>query len=167
MYACVETTVEPPNRFSFILPPNNRPLLRIALVTGAGGALGLATILQFAQDGVTQIAGLDISAPSLSKAATTLLEAFPTVSFLPLNVDLTQEEAVEKAIEAVVAKFGRIDYAVNNAAVGQKLGPTSETDLSEYDRVLSVNLRAVLICEKYELRQMEKQEPLVGRDTCL
>jgi NAD(P)-dependent dehydrogenase (short-subunit alcohol dehydrogenase family) len=115
---------------------------------------------------VTQIAGLDISASSLSKAATTLSEAFPSVEFLSLTVDLTHEAEVEKAIEAVVAKFGRIDYAVNNAAVGQKLSPTSETELAEYDRVLAVNLRAVFICEKYELRQMEKQEPLIPRDVC-
>ncbi len=78
---------------------------------------------------------------------------------------MTNEDEVEQAIRKTVDAFGRIDYAVNNAAIGQrKLGPTSETDLDEFDRVMGVNLRGVFICEKYELRQMELQEPLVPKN---
>jgi NAD(P)-dependent dehydrogenase (short-subunit alcohol dehydrogenase family) len=87
------------------------------------------------------------------------------VEFLKIPVDLSKEAEVAKAIEITVAKFGRIDYAVNNAAVGQRrLVPTSEASLEDFDRLMSVNFRGVFICDKYELKQMETQEPLIPKN---
>lgn len=86
------------------------------------------------------------------------------MEFLPLALDLTQESEVESAIQKTVAKFGRIDYAINNAGIGQPLKPTSETDVADFEKVMAVNLKGVFLCEKHELRQMEKQEPVVPRD---
>lgn len=123
--------------------------------------------MQFARDGATKIAGLDISAASLDGTAQELAQEFEGVEFLSIVTDLTQEEEVKKAIEQTVARFGRIDYAINNAAIGQTLAPTSETSLTEFDKVMAVNLRGVFICEKYELRQMEKQEPLIPKNPSL
>lgn len=123
--------------------------------------------LQFARDGVTRIAGLDISAEGLEGTAKELLQECPGVDFLKLKADLTKEAEVEDAIKQVVDKFGRIDYAVNNAGIGQKLAPTSETTLEEFDRVIAVNLRGVYICEKHELRQMEKQTPIETTSRCV
>jgi NAD(P)-dependent dehydrogenase (short-subunit alcohol dehydrogenase family) len=121
--------------------------------------LGRAVCLQFAQDGVTRISGLDISENALDETASVLLKAFPDVVFHKLVADLTREEEVQKAIQETVLKFGCIDYAVNNAGIGQPLKPTSETNIADFDKVMAVNVRGVFLCEKYELLQMQKQEP--------
>ncbi|KAJ9132414.1 oxidoreductase [Pleurostoma richardsiae] len=131
----------------------------VAFVTGAGGTVGCATILQFARDGVLKIAGLDISSTSLEETQRAL-EKFPTVSFLSLVADLRNSEDVKLAIQTTIEKFGRLDYAVNNAGIGQPLGLTADTSVEDFDKVLSVNLKGVWLCERLELQQMVLQTPL-------
>lgn len=121
--------------------------------------MGRAICLQFAQDGVRRISGLDISESALNETESVLLQGFPDVVFYKLVADLTREEEVQLAIQETVLKFGRIDYAVNNAGIGQPLKPTSETKLADFDTVMAVNVRGVFLCEKYELLQMQEQEP--------
>lgn len=132
----------------------------VAFITGAGGALGRAIILQFARDGITQIAGLDISSNLLSDTECALTKHFPAVRFLSIVADIADEKQVENAIQQVVERFGRLDYAVNNAAVGQPLRPTTEVEPEYFDRVISVNLKGLWHCHRYELKQMMSQAPL-------
>jgi NAD(P)-dependent dehydrogenase (short-subunit alcohol dehydrogenase family) len=134
--------------------------ISVAFVTGAGGTVGRATILQFARDGVTKIAGLDIAYEALTESEKILRQEFSNVNFLPIVADLTEVDQVENAIQRTVREFGRLDHAVNNAGVGQKLGPTGETSEQEFEIVLRVNLKGLWNCEKFELQQMEKQEAL-------
>lgn len=126
--------------------------------------MGRAVCMQFARDGVTRIAGLDISSESLDHTAEEFGKEGLKVEFVKLVVNLTQEAEVEQAIQQTVAAFGRIDYACNVAGIGQRLSPTSEATMEEFDKVMAVNLRGCFLCEKYELRQMEKQEPLIPLD---
>ncbi|CAI4214398.1 unnamed protein product [Parascedosporium putredinis] len=109
----------------------------VAFVTGAGGTVGRYTVLQFARDGVRNIAGLDLSEEGLQETQKILAEECPEAVFLP-----------------------SLDHAVNNAGVGQTLKPTSELEFGEFDKVIGVNLKGVWVCEKLELAIMEKQEPL-------
>jgi NAD(P)-dependent dehydrogenase (short-subunit alcohol dehydrogenase family) len=88
-----------------------------------------------------------------------LHKAFPDVVFHKVVADLTKEENVQSAVQETVQKFGSIDYAVNNAGIGQPLKPSSETNLADFDRLMAVNVKGVFLCEKYELQQMQKQEP--------
>lgn len=126
--------------------------------------MGRAVCIQFARDGVTRIAGLDISSESLDDTVNELVKEGLKVDFVKLVANLTQESEVEQAIQQTVAAFGRIDYACNVAGIGQRLAPTSEATLDEFDKVMAVNLRGCFLCEKYLLRQMEKQEPLIPSD---
>lgn len=89
-----------------------------------------------------------------------LLTQSPDADFLPLVADLNNEAEVKAAFEEAVARFGRVDHAVNNAGVGQLANITTDTESSEFDRVLGINLKGVWFCERLELAQMEKQEPL-------
>lgn len=129
-------------------------------MTGAGGTVGRATALQFARDGVRKIAGLDISAPALGETKQIITEEFPDVDFLLLIADLNDEAQVTAAFAQVVEKFGRVDYAVNNAGIGHPLKVTPELPFENFDRVMGVNLKGVWTCARLELAQMEKQEPL-------
>jgi len=132
----------------------------VALVTGAGGAIGQACILQFARDGVTKIVGIDLAEVSLRETASMLCNEFPRVEFEPLIADLSDEEQVKLAFEKAVNRFDRIDYAVNNAAIAGPMTKTSDTDSLAFDRVLGTNLKGVWFCERLELSLMLKQSPL-------
>ena len=133
---------------------------RVAFITGAGGSIGCACVLQFARDGATNIAGLDISAKGLEATESEVQKQFPGVEFLKLVGDLSSEEQVEEAIQKTVTAFGRLDYAVNNAAIASPFKVTHESTTADFDRVLGINLRGTWFCERAELRQMLKQEPL-------
>lgn len=96
---------------------------------------------------------------ALNETKEAVLEAHPGVEFLSLKADLKAEASTQHAISKVVSQFGRIDYAVNNAGVGQPLAPSGDTLVTDFDRVMSINFRGLWLCEKYELLQMEKQQP--------
>jgi NAD(P)-dependent dehydrogenase (short-subunit alcohol dehydrogenase family) len=133
-------------------------------VTGAGGSIGRACILQFARDGVQRIAGLDVSVDALKQTEAILRSQFPSVQFLSLQADLSQEKEVQDAFCKVADIFGRIDYAVNNAAIGGPFAPTADNTLQDLDRVLAVNLRGLWLCERAELQLMQSQEPLPSEE---
>lgn len=63
-----------------------------------------------------------------------------------------------KAIHLTVSTFGRLDYAVNNAGIGQPLATTADTVLHDFDKVMAVNVKGVWLAEKFELQQMLKQD---------
>ncbi|OJJ05923.1 hypothetical protein ASPVEDRAFT_154040 [Aspergillus versicolor CBS 583.65] len=131
----------------------------VAFVTGAGGSIGQACILQFAREGVQRLVGLDLSLECLKTTESLLLKEFPNAQFLPLQVDLGVEREVDEAFEKVLRVFGRIDYAVNNAAVPGPFRPTAENTLADLDKVLAVNVKGIWLCERAEVRLMEKQDP--------
>jgi NAD(P)-dependent dehydrogenase (short-subunit alcohol dehydrogenase family) len=59
-------------------------------------------------------------------------------------------------VERIVAEFGRLDAAFNNAGVMAHIAPTADSTREEWDRVIGINLRGVWSCIKHELRQMER-----------
>ncbi|KAH8901187.1 NAD(P)-binding protein [Thozetella sp. PMI_491] len=135
-------------------------LIHVGFVTGAGGAVGRATVLQFARDGMLKIAGVDVSAKGLEETSHLLKSQFPAVTFLPLVADITAADEVDSAVAKTVAELGRLDYGINNAGVGQKLSLTHETSPEDFDRVIGVNLRGLWNCERAELQRMMAQEAL-------
>lgn len=80
------------------------------------------------------------------------------MEFHPVQADLSSEEAISNAIAEVVAKFGRIDYAINNAGIGQPLLPSADLDTKNFDKTMGVNFRGLWLCEKYELQQIKQQD---------
>ncbi|EXJ82884.1 hypothetical protein A1O3_06700 [Capronia epimyces CBS 606.96] len=132
----------------------------VAFITGAGGALGRAIAIEFARQGVKRIAGLDLREDALIGTAEALKAEASDVEFLPVTGDMSDEEQIKDVFAKVVAKFGRIDYAINNAAIGSPFIPTDETATADFDRVQKINVKGTWLCEREELRQMLKQDPL-------
>jgi NAD(P)-dependent dehydrogenase (short-subunit alcohol dehydrogenase family) len=89
----------------------------------------------------------------------------PDAEFLPIAADMSDEDEIKAAFQQVVEKFGRIDYAINNAAIASPFVTTGDAELKDFDRIQNVNLRGTWLCEREELRQMMKQEPLVPEET--
>ena len=127
---------------------------KVALVTGAGSGLGLATARAFAESGASVVLA-DWNERSADAAAEELTAK--GCKALPIRCDVSDDAQVEAMVEQTVSHFGRLDAAYNNAGVQNVLAETADTTREDYDRVMAINLRGVWSCMKYELQQMRKQ----------
>ena len=122
---------------------------RVAVVTGAARGIGLAIARQFLANG-HRVALLDIDAETLFRTR----DAFADVDrVLALECDVAVPDEVQSAIDAVVARFGRIDALVNNAGVAI-FKPLLDTTFEDWSRVLAVNLGGAFLCAQAAARVM-------------
>ena len=127
---------------------------KVALVTGAGSGLGLATAKAFAESGASVVLA-DYNEKSVRAAAEELVARGHKA--LAIRCDVSDDEQVEAMVHQTVTAFGRLDAAYNNAGIQNVLADTADTTAEDYDRVMGVNLRGVWSCMKFELQQMRKQ----------
>jgi NAD(P)-dependent dehydrogenase (short-subunit alcohol dehydrogenase family) len=127
---------------------------KVALVTGAGSGLGLATAKAFAESGAA-VALADSNERAVRSAAEELsVQGHKT---LAIHCDVADDTQVESMVEQTVATFGRLDAAYNNAGVQNVAVEAADTTRGDFDRVISINLHGVWSCMKFELQQMLKQ----------
>jgi len=111
--------------------------MKVAIITGAGSGIGLQTAIQMHRDGWT-IVGVGRSLEKLG----TLEQALQDPDrLLTVSVDLTDQDAPQKVVDATLQRFGQIDALVNNAGVGRP-SPLHETDDETLDHFLNIMLRA-------------------------
>lgn len=127
---------------------------KVALVTGAGSGLGLATAKAFAESGASVVLA-DWNEKSVRSAAEELTAKGHKA--LAIHCDVADDAQVEAMVEQTVATFGRLDAAYNNAGVQNIVAETADAPREDFDRVMAINLRGVWSCMKFELRQMRKQ----------
>jgi NAD(P)-dependent dehydrogenase (short-subunit alcohol dehydrogenase family) len=127
---------------------------QVALVTGAGGGIGLATASAFAEAGASVIMA-DRNAALLEEASSALRSAGHEV--LAVTCDVRDRNQVRAMTEQAIAAYGKLDAAFNNAGINCDGAPLLETEDEEFDSILDVNLRGVWNCMKAELRQMIAQ----------
>jgi len=127
---------------------------KVALVTGAGSGLGLATARAFAESGAAVVLA-DVNGAAVRAAADELTAK--GYKALAIRCDVTDDAEIEAMVEQTVATFGRLDAAYNNAGIQNVLAETADATREDFDRVTAVNLRGVWSCMKFELRQMRKQ----------
>jgi NAD(P)-dependent dehydrogenase (short-subunit alcohol dehydrogenase family) len=126
---------------------------RVAVVTGAAGVIGAATIRLLAERGA-RIVAVDRKAAEL-KAEIADLPA--SAQALAVSADVTQEDEVADYVRAAVAKFGAIDAFYNNAGIEGDVKPITEYSLESFRRVLDVNVVGVFLGMKHVLPVMLKQ----------
>jgi NAD(P)-dependent dehydrogenase (short-subunit alcohol dehydrogenase family) len=80
------------------------------------------------------------------------------------DTDVSAPDSVAEMIRKSVAKFKRIDYAVNSAGLMSIPSKSHETTMEEFDRINSVDYRGLWISAREEIRQMRAQEPLETHD---
>lgn len=123
---------------------------KVALVTGAATGMGRATAVLFAQNGA-QVILADTNEAAAAVVAE-IEHAGGSARFQ--RTDLSEENEVHELVKEIVDRFGRLDCAVNNAALPPDHAPIAEADLETFDRIIAVNLRAVLCCMKHEICAM-------------
>ncbi|MGH2405455.1 MAG: SDR family NAD(P)-dependent oxidoreductase [bacterium] len=119
---------------------------KFAVITGAGSGMGRASAKVFAREGARVLA-VDISGREKETAA----ELGSAV--LPFHCDVSKEAQVAAMIEAAVKEFGRVDAVLNVAGIAGA-APLAELDMSEYDRMMDVDLRGVIHGTKHGIRAM-------------
>lgn len=127
---------------------------KVALITGGGSGIGRATAVLFAQESA-KVAVADINADGGLGTVQMITEAGGEAFFV--QADVSRAADVQAMVGEVVAVYGRLDCAFNNAGIEGL--PTRTMDVSEddFDRIIAVNLKGVWLCLKYELEQMVAQ----------
>jgi len=126
---------------------------RVAFVTGAAGAIGQAVAQELGAAGA-RLALSDLPGPALDAAVAGL--AARGLEVLAAPCDLTQEEALHQAIDAALARWGRLDVLVNNAGL-QHVAPLEEFPTSRFEFMLKVMLVAPFVAIKRAFPVMKRQ----------
>lgn len=111
--------------------------MRVAIVTGASSGIGFGCATKLIEDGMA-VLGIGRDADRLAALAAAVDDPERIAT---LAVDLTDADAPQRAVEAALARWGRIDFLVNNAGVGSPK-PLHETDDESLDYFLNLMLRA-------------------------
>ena len=124
------------------------------LVTGAGGGIGRATALAFAREGAS-VALADIDVAGGEETARLIREAGGEAAFV--ETDVARTAAVKAAVEFTVNRYGRLDFAHNNAGIDGEFTPIVTCTEENFDHVIGVNLKSVWAGLKYEIPVMTSQ----------
>jgi NADP-dependent 3-hydroxy acid dehydrogenase YdfG len=114
----------------------------VALVTGASSGIGEATATALAAEGAA-VAIAARRGDRLEALASTIRASGGTA--LVLEADITARQQAEHVVQRTVSELGRLDILINNAGV-MLLGPIVEADISEWERMLGINVSALLFC---------------------
>lgn len=89
----------------------------------------------------------------------TLASQYRVTDVLSVSTECSSEETVETALQQVVSRFGRIDFAINNVGFGGPMGGSPNTTPAAFDAHLKEHVTGVWLWHRAELRQMLRQEP--------
>ncbi|WP_069161530.1 3-oxoacyl-ACP reductase [Nocardia altamirensis] len=120
---------------------------RVAVVTGGGSGIGLATVRRFAAEGAKVVVA-DIDATTGEAAAAEVGGRY-------VKVDVTDEAQVEALFQTAVDVYGGLDIAFNNAGISPPEDDSIlTTGIDAWRRVQEVNLTSVYLCSKYAIQHM-------------
>lgn len=124
---------------------------RVAIVTGAAAGIGRATAVAFAEQGAAVIVA-DIDDES-GKAVAAEIESDGGQAVY-VHCDVTRDEDVQEMVAAAVDKFGRLDYAFNNAGIEIEQQKLADGHESDFDQIIDVNVKGVWRCMKHQIPVM-------------
>jgi NAD(P)-dependent dehydrogenase (short-subunit alcohol dehydrogenase family) len=132
---------------------------KVVLITGGSSGIGRAAAKLFAESGARVV----LAARGVQRgqeAEEEIRSAGGTALFV--QADVSESSQVQALVAQTVGTFGRLDCAFNNAAALTKLARTADFSENDFDTEASLNLKSVWLCMKYELEQMQRQQPRGG-----
>ena len=126
---------------------------KVALITGASSGIGRATALAFCREGA-KVAIADVSVEGGEETASLVKKAGGEAFFM--KTDVSKAAEVEALVAKIEQTYGRLDCAFNNAGIEGAAGNTQNYPEDEFDRTISINLKGVWLCMKYEIPAMLK-----------
>lgn len=127
---------------------------KIAIITGAGRGLGKASAMEMAMQGASLII-LSRTLSELKQTADEIKALGATV--ISIKTDVSKSKDIEKVVSLSLSYFGRIDILMNNAAIIVPIKPLFRLEEREWQRILDINLTAVLLFSKAVIPHMMKQ----------
>ncbi|MDA0242130.1 MAG: glucose 1-dehydrogenase [Chloroflexi bacterium] len=127
---------------------------KVVLVTGGGSGIGKATAEAFAACGATVVIS-DIAAEAGEATAAQLRAGGHTALFV--HADVGNAAHVTNLMAEILATYGRLDIAINNAGVEGPLQRTAEASEETFDHIMAVNVKGVWLCLKEEINIMLAQ----------
>ena len=118
---------------------------KIAIVTGAAKGIGAAIVEACAREGA-RVAALDLDGAGVEALAETLRSGGADVQ--ALRADVTRAAEIARALDAVMARWGRVDVLVNNAGGFAVIRSTEEITEDEWQAILASNITSVFLCSK-------------------
>jgi NAD(P)-dependent dehydrogenase (short-subunit alcohol dehydrogenase family) len=140
------------------LPPLRLPEIlkgqlenKVGIVTGASRGIGAAAVATFAIAGAKVV----LAARNSSQLEATAHSIDPSGNdVLALSTDVADPASVERLIQSTIDKFGRLDFAFNNAGDGHMPSPLADVGIEDFDRAVRTNVRGTFLCMKYEIPVM-------------
>ena len=139
---------------STVQPKKNHATAPVVLITGALTGIGRATALAFAHEGARVVVSGRHDDKG-QKLANELRKLGTEAEFL--RTDVRHEEEVKNLVDKTIARFGRLDIAVNNAGTEGTPGSAADVTTENYQAIFDTNVLGVLLSMKYEIRAMLPQ----------
>lgn len=126
---------------------------RVAIVTGASSGIGKSVSELYAREGAAVVLS-DINQELGERTTEAIREAGGEAMFV--RTDVSKPSDCEKMVKAALDKYGRLDFACNNAGIGGDQNPTANYSIEAWEKAIAVNLSGVFYCMKYEIPAMLK-----------
>ncbi|MBA9029164.1 MULTISPECIES: SDR family NAD(P)-dependent oxidoreductase [Bacillaceae] len=127
---------------------------KVAVITGAGSGIGRASSIKLASMGAIVVL-VDFNKETGEETLKLVIEQGGEGIFI--QADVSQREDVQNYVNKAVEAYGRIDVFFNNAGIIQKFAPFTSVEESEFDRIMSVNVKGIFLGLKYVLKVMDEQ----------
>ena len=124
---------------------------KVAIVTGAGSGIGKATAILYAKHGakvvvsdIVEQGGLETVQEITSKGGEAIF----------VKADVSNPKDCEQLTQKTLERFGRLDYACNNAGIGGEANPVDDMSIEGWNKIIAINLNSVFYCMKYQIPAM-------------
>ncbi len=127
---------------------------KVALITGAGSGIGKATAVLLAQQGV-KVAVVSHTADEVKETVAEILQGGQEA--LSIVADVAQEEHLQRGVQEVISKWGRLDIVLANAGINGVWAPIEELSLQDWSNTINTNLTGTFLTIKTAVPYLKKQ----------